>query len=65
MKGGDIVALYTENFRLAVAIDSHCLLVIYRLKQIDYKSINNLLNHINDLTFLSSTEILPKNNFEI
>ena len=65
MKGGDIVALYTESFRIAVAIDGHNLIVIYRLKQIDYKSLSNLLEHISDLTVLSSSEILPKDNFEI
>ena len=65
MISGDIVALYSGDFRLAVAIDNHNLTVIYRLKTIDYKSICNLLNNLSDLKSISSTEILPRDNFEI
>ncbi len=65
MISGDIVALYSGDFRLAVAIDNHNLTVIYRLKTIDYKSICNLLNNLSNLKSISSTEILPRDNFEI
>jgi len=52
MKAGDIVALYSGSFRLAVAIDARNLVVIYSSNQVDLSSIK-------------STEALPENLYEI
>jgi hypothetical protein len=65
MKAGDIVALYSENFRLAVAADIRNLVVIYQSKQIEYQSIDLLLDNINDLSSILSTIVLPEDQFEI
>jgi len=65
MKAGDIVALYSENFRLAVAADIRNLVVIYQSKQIEYQSIDLLLDNINDLSSILSTTVLPEDQFEI
>ena len=65
MRAGDIVALYSENFRLAVAADIRNLVVIYQSKQIEYQSIDLLLDNINDLSSILSTVLLPEDRFEI
>ncbi len=65
MRAGDIVALYSENFRLAVAADIRNLVVIYQSKQIEYQSIDLLLDNINDLSSILSTVVLPEDRFEI
>ncbi len=65
MKAGDIVALYSGSFRLAVAIDAKNLVVIYSSNQVIYKSIELLIRNINDLSTIKSTEALPENLYEI
>jgi len=65
MRAGDIVALFSGNFRLGVAVDSHNLVVIYKSKQVEYQTINILLHNINDLSSLTPTEVLPKDEYEI
>jgi len=60
-----VVALFSGNFWLGVAVDPHNLVVIYKLKQMDYQTINILLHNINDLTSLTSTEVLSKDDYEI
>ena len=65
MRAGDIVALYLENFRLAVAVDGQNLVVIYRSNQVVNQSIDLLLNNIGDLSSILSTEVLPEDHYEI
>lgn len=65
MKAGDIVALYSGSFRLAVAIDARNLVVIYSSNQVIYKSIELLIRNIRDLSTIKSTEALPENLYEI
>ncbi len=38
MRASDIVALFSGNFRLGVAVDPHNLVVIYKLKQVVLQS---------------------------
>ncbi len=59
MRAGDIVALFSANFRLGVVVDPHNLVVIYKSKQVEYQTINILLHNINDLSSLTPTEVLP------
>ena len=64
MISGDIVALYLNSFRLAVAVNNLNVVVIYRLGKVDYESINKILNNIDDLSKILSSEILPE-SYEI
>lgn len=62
MKAGDLIVMFADNLKIAVAIDHKYLVVIYDLKQIYYKSIEILLN-IDDFSSIVSIEVLS-NPFE-
>jgi hypothetical protein len=67
MKAGDIVSLYSESFRLGVAIDSRHVLLIYSFNQVKYDMIELLLKNLKDLSTIpiTLTEVPPKNKFEV
>jgi len=65
MRAGDLLSLYDSDFRIAIAVDSQNLVIIYRLNKVDIESMNSLLDHIDNHSNYIATEPLPQSNYEI